>query len=458
MASNLLQEYEDLENVMLAQLGASPPKPSAVPDLDLSQVYHSCEEEMEEEYMEPVPEENVPVHKDVAPRLADYPVEELDNSVKLHKLQQLRMEKIRKIVKQRVEHDRKLKKRFRPSETLPSDPSSFNIEMIISSIKEESKSKPIATVTDLYEVQIKNRIKESSSLLKRAKNSSSIIGKSLIHAVLSENLRFVEAHLDSCQKDVDRLRVANTKDQFGRTALHYASALGLEKPLKLLLAVGADPFSRDFKSRSPLHYAGFANCPKTVPILMRGQQQYRATFERLLSLKNRNTVARSIMHARTGADPKPAPQAAELKPSPVVELDLRLFHEGTQNLVQEMNRAAGQAAGKESSTGKYVDLSDNEGRTALHLAVLHDRATVVQVLLDVGANFSAEDAYGKRPLELSRSQFVSSLILARLKQALAQQKARHPQRAGLIDNRDLRALSQEDISALTKTEQLSYLM
>ena len=119
-----------------------------------------------------------------------------------------------------------------------------------------------------------------------------------------------------------------------------------------------------------------------------------------------------------------------------------------QGLIDLMNASSGNVTDFETTGCKYIDWQDYEGRTALHLSVLHDRHNIAQELLESGAKIDIEDAAGKRPLELSESQFISTLLINKLKQKLSYKKSKQSTIAkNVLDNRDLKALSKEDINA-----------
>lgn len=59
-----------------------------------------------------------------------------------------------------------------------------------------------------------------------------------------------------------------------------------------------------------------------------------------------------------------------------------------------------------------IDLQDNEGQTALHLATLAGSSKIVKTLLIKGANRKIVDKNGKRPIDLARDNKQSNLIKA----------------------------------------------
>ncbi|OMJ80122.1 hypothetical protein SteCoe_19721 [Stentor coeruleus] len=345
--------------------------------------------------------------------------------------------------------------------------STMDLENFLKEDKEKTNSfvlppmpKTITNSRNLYETRIKNRIRESSCLLRKGREQNSIITKSIIHATLCENVRLLEAHIDCCGKDYERINLVNMQDQYSRTSLHYAAALGLDVAVSMLLEVGANPCAKDFKNRTPMHYVAFSNCPKIVTLLLRGYKSYKSIQKSMSSNKNTHTVARLFKFKVNGANNCVGSVWRNgIQQEPIIEIEPYNFHEGIQYLLESMNKSAGTTT-YESKEGKFIDFSDNEGRSALHLAVLNDKPLIVTALLEAGAKIALEDGQGKRPLELSKSKYISSLIVTKLKQNLAYKKSKN---AGLckdtIDNRDLKALSQDDICKYTKKgQQQNYLM
>ena len=63
--------------------------------------------------------------------------------------------------------------------------------------------------------------------------------------------------------------------------------------------------------------------------------------------------------------------------------------------------------------GAPIDATDNRGRTALMIAAELGHATIVQVLLDRGADRTVADKGGKRAVDLAANASVRARLLAR---------------------------------------------
>lgn len=118
--------------------------------------------------------------------------------------------------------------------------------------------------------------------------------------------------------------------------------------------------------------------------------------------------------------------------------------------------------------GANVEISDDEGRTPLHLAAQMANEASIRVLLDRGANIKAEDRSGLLPLDhaaASNSLEVFSLLYKRWADVMAQssesaveawlqlafKKARG---ASLMELQDWRSLSSEDLIDLTSDDEV----
>jgi ankyrin repeat protein len=66
------------------------------------------------------------------------------------------------------------------------------------------------------------------------------------------------------------------RDEFGRSAIHYAAANGDAAEVERLLACGADPGEADAVEFTPLHFAAQEQHPAVVAVLLRAGADIRA--------------------------------------------------------------------------------------------------------------------------------------------------------------------------------------
>ena len=108
-----------------------------------------------------------------------------------------------------------------------------------------NRSRKVPSMDDLFEQKVKSRVRSSIMLIKNSKDPDNLSALSLIHATILKNLRFLEAHIDSCETDQERLVKLNTVDQHGRSALHYAASMGCKKALEMLIMTGGSLKTKD---------------------------------------------------------------------------------------------------------------------------------------------------------------------------------------------------------------------
>jgi ankyrin repeat protein len=454
MELKLLQELDDLNNVNLTHSDNSYYKPDIIPMLDLSVLY---EEEDERQISPRKSSERVePLPKHIPHRFIHYPIQEINNKSKLIYLKNLRLEKIRNKVQERQEiHQRIFKDKVKPlNNTSHPDISNFTIGYIMEKVKSESKLKPIPNIIDLNKIKIKKRFKQSMELLNKGRIQKNYMSLSIIHSVLSENIKFVQAHIDKYTKDSERIKYINATDQFNRTGLHYASGLGSEAIVSMILEAGINPFIKDFKYRTALHYASFSNSAKIVTMILKSSK----TYQKLLKTNSSSDIQAKLLKKRNNSH-STIHKLPVLNESPNVYIDFTYFHEGIQSLLESINKSEIKCTDFNTQS-KYIDLRDDEGRTALHLAVINEKSYVIKALLESGASISIEDSNNKRPLELSKSKFITSILVKKIVQNLGYKKSKNSiVSKDNIDNRDLKTLSSEDIYKYMKNEmQEEYLM
>ena len=193
-----------------------------------------------------------------------------------------------------------------------------------------------------------------------------LIGSSALLMAVVHNRRKTVTRLLELGVDVN---LANTKSM---TPLIAAAYNGNSRILDALLVAGADPGARDDSGKGALVYA-----------VGRG---YAGIAQRLLDSENIDINARygneltALMWAAGHANDVPTP-------------------DGVQSVVQLLEQ------------GADIDLQDNRGRTALHIAAERGHAAIVELLLDAGADNGQRDTEGLLPVDLASSEPIRSLLV-----------------------------------------------
>jgi ankyrin repeat protein len=170
----------------------------------------------------------------------------------------------------------------------------------------------------------------------------------------------------------------DSRDGFGRTALHWAALNGHKSMAELLLARGADPNA--FISAGPTS-AGF------TPLHFAAQNGYRNVCEALL-------VGKADLNARTESDrATPLHQAAARGFTSVAELLLARGAEvNARNMSGSTPLASAASGGMKNAVQLLlvnkadINAQNDKGETALFAAVSAKRGEVVQLLLAGKAN------------------------------------------------------------------------
>jgi ankyrin repeat protein len=153
----------------------------------------------------------------------------------------------------------------------------------------------------------------------------------------------------------------DSRDDFGRTALHWAALNGHKSMAELLLSKGANP-------NAAIHAGARAGPPGQTPLHFAAQNGYRNVCEALLAGK-------AELNAKDAYEQTPLHLAADRGFSSVVELLL--------------TRGANVNAGISSGTS---------GTTPLHSAAGAGSKRVVELLLAHKADINAQNAQGGTPL------------------------------------------------------------
>ena len=239
--------------------------------------------------------------------------------------------------------------------------------------------------------------------------------------MLENDIRLIEAHIDECLNDYQRVILVNTRDQYSRTCLHYAASLGQVETIEMMMVTGADPRIKDAYGRTSLHYAAFQDNKDIIELLKRAFYKASKISERANENTNYHTIARLLKHKKLKKMAKlPKPQANLLNafPTEAKLLDYSMLCLEIQRHMDRMGISETKSQLKRAeilNLEEYFNNKDDIGRTALHIAALCDKISIIRILLDNGANPDIKDINGSRPLELSSSKLASSILIGRMK-------------------------------------------
>ncbi len=154
----------------------------------------------------------------------------------------------------------------------------------------------------------------------------------------------------------------DARDKLGRTPLHLAAMGGQLGTAELLLLSDADVNAKDSLDERPLHKAVLTGKPDLVELFL----EFGADREVMM-----------------GSGETPLHRAVSLELFDVAEVLLTKF--------------------VDIDIYDYVNLKDNERRTALHYAVSTKNKKLIGLLLEVGANIFSEDVWGETPLDKAKA-------------------------------------------------------
>lgn len=384
MSEISLEHLDDLENVYLASTASNFHKPSFVPCLQLELL-------LEDEEFPYIPMPKPPAS--LEPTISVYVVPEDSPKVKYADYAKVRSQIKAKIEENHIRNllvvDKILQKK-----------GANNIEKNI--VKKPKKRKTTEFTDNTHDAKISKMIKSSIMLLSSIKQTKELASLSIIHAVLHGNLNYVEAHLDSCISDNERLSLANSVDQYGRKPLHYASLIGDENIVKMLILCGADPCAKDFRNRTALHYSSYSSSISIQLLLIIACENSSIVKQSMMSNNNNFTVSRLF---RCQLPPILQLSATE-KPLESQKIEVLLSELPTfiQDKLIEINKTPEIGLKIRKKYEKYIDWIDDEGKTALHISAEQGNTSAVKLLIKLGADICIEDNYGNNFYQITQQK------------------------------------------------------
>lgn len=180
-------------------------------------------------------------------------------------------------------------------------------------------------------------------------------------------------------------------DKGGERSLHKASYLGKREVVQLLIQYRVNVEARDNLGRTSLHLAAMGGQLETAELLLLSDADVNAKDElderplhKAVLTGNPDFVK---LFLEFGADREVMMASGETPLHRAVRLS---FFDIAKVLLTEF---------VEIDLYDYVNLRDNERRTALHYAVSTKNKKLVGLLLEVGANIFSEDMWGETPLD-----------------------------------------------------------
>jgi cytohesin len=204
--------------------------------------------------------------------------------------------------------------------------------------------------------------------------------------------------------EVDRL-LASGADANAGSPLREAAATGSVKSAELLLAHGADVNALDDSGFSPLHYAAYYGQPEVAALLIRsgadvnarGKWGWTALDKALeqLALQPPNAAPAASLVARTNVTVGlllSSGAGVNLASNGMLPIHFAALT-GQKSLVQQL-----------LDKGADVNAKGVEGVTPLYLAAKKDCADVAALLIDRGAALNATTRSGYTPLHIAASE------------------------------------------------------
>ncbi|XP_066137418.1 ankyrin repeat and death domain-containing protein 1A-like isoform X1 [Euwallacea fornicatus] len=216
----------------------------------------------------------------------------------------------------------------------------------------------------------------------------------------------------------------NSRNNYGRAPIHWASARGNIEIMEMLLNARCDIEARDKYGMRPLHMAAWHGHPKAVELLINSgactNSVTKAQYTLLIcaARNNRAEVIDFLLDTlddvqidAVDADGQTALYHAAANGHVIIVKRLLEMGASLDKKNKENRTALHEAAqgGHEEVTQMLLvkdaamEARDHQGNTPLHIAVQHQQNRVVQVLLETGADTDGENQRGNTALHIAAS-------------------------------------------------------
>ena len=183
--------------------------------------------------------------------------------------------------------------------------------------------------------------------------------------------------IDYCkEKNKDGLKdLINMKNKLGTTAIHFAAFKGDVKIIKLLIENGADIYIKTNRNLNIFHYSAQGNRSTSL-------MYFYLKYYFLAKEKDPNII--SLIKAQDSGGSTPLHWAAYSNAEDILLylINLKIFAD-------------------ENERKSFINQTDKQGFTALHLSVSSKSKRIVMQLLQSGANPEIADKKGNTPLQIA---------------------------------------------------------
>lgn len=244
-----------------------------------------------------------------------------------------------------------------------------------------------------------------------------------------------------CTSEIERLLQAgadiNARDRAGNTAFLLSSRKGHTNVMEILVEAGADIHQKNLNGSGALLMAVVSNRRKSVKALLDlgldPNQGNKHALTPLIGAVYNGNKRLSLLLLDAGADPSAIDSTGK---GPVIYAAGKGYYQLVELLLEadrlDVNKAYGNnltalmwAAGYSNDVpekdglkslaiileaGANLNVLDNRGKTALHIAAGRDHLGAVEMLLDSGADTEILDKDGKTAAQATSSEEIKALL------------------------------------------------